>query len=176
MVLSPVYTVHYCAWIPIPCADYNLSVSELETNHSTLTQTGLGSLGVAGSRSIDGPCRSRGPNQEESEPIWDNVTCPSRDGGDGPPGPRAAMLARPGARLRRSLPAPLLAHGDADARVFKLRPRLAGTQEGSASAPDADDRHGRHPPAQRKLQPPSPSHGVQGRGARGSVRGVGSVS
>ena len=54
-----------------------------------------------------------------------------------------------------------------------MRPRQAGTREGSASAPDADDRHGRHPPAQRKLPPPSPSHGVQGRGARGSVRGWG---
>ncbi len=72
-----------------------LSVSELETNHSTLTQTGLGSLGVAGSRGMDGPYRSRGPNQEESEPIRDSTTCLSRDGGGGPPGPRAAMLARP---------------------------------------------------------------------------------
>ena len=65
------HTVHYCARIPIPCAEYMpvLSVSELETNHSTLTQNGLGSLGAAGSRGMDGPCRSRGPNQEESEQI-----------------------------------------------------------------------------------------------------------
>ena len=38
------------------------------------------------------------------------------------------MLARPGARLGRSLPAPLLAHCDADVRAFKLLSRLAGTR------------------------------------------------
>ncbi len=56
------------------------------------------------------------------------------------------MLALPDARLGRSVPAPLRAHGDANARAFKLRPRQAGTREGSASAPDADDRHRRRPP------------------------------
>ena len=82
------HTVHYLVWIPIQCADYMLSVSKLETNYSTLTQTGLGSLGVAWSRGMDGPCRSCKPNrdQEESEPILDSTPCPSRDGGGGPPG------------------------------------------------------------------------------------------
>ncbi len=52
------------------------------------------------------------------------------------------MLALPDTQFRRSLPAPLLAHGDVDARAFKLLQRRAGTREGSASAPDANDRHG----------------------------------
>ena len=43
-----------------------------------------------GSRGMDGPCRSRGSNQEEAEPIRDSAPCPSRDGGGGPPGPLAA--------------------------------------------------------------------------------------
>jgi hypothetical protein len=45
---SSVHTVHYRARIPIQCAEYMLSVSKLETNHCTLTQTGLGSLGQVG--------------------------------------------------------------------------------------------------------------------------------
>ena len=75
---------------------------------------------------MDGSCLSRRPNQEESEPIRDSAPCPSLDGGGGPPGPRTAMLARPSARLGRSLPAPLRAHCDADVRAFKLWSRRAG--------------------------------------------------
>ena len=101
---------------------------------------------------MDGPCRSRGPNQEESEPIRDSTPCPSRDGGD------RGMLARPGARLGRSLPAPLRAHCDADVRTFKLWSRRAGpgtrgqpqmpmnamvaiTRTAQAAAPVTESRH-----------------------------------
>ena len=38
------------------------------------------------------------------------------------------MLARPGARLGRSLPVPLWAHCHADVRAFKLLSRRAGTR------------------------------------------------
>ncbi len=84
------HRVHYRALIP--CADYMLSVSELETNHCTLTQTGLWSLGAAGSSSMDGPCQSRRPNQEDLKLILDHdsAQCLSRDGSGGPPRQRAA--------------------------------------------------------------------------------------
>ncbi len=42
--------------------------------------------------------------------------------------PDRGMLARPGARLGLSLPAPLRAHCDADVRDFKLWSRWAGTR------------------------------------------------
>jgi hypothetical protein len=92
-----VHTVHYRALIPILCAEYMpvLSVSELETNHSTDSDwarvAGAGPAGreADGSRGMDGPCRSCGPNQKESEPIRDSAPCPSRDGGGGPPRPRS---------------------------------------------------------------------------------------
>ncbi len=109
------------------------------------------SVSVLHGHSMDGPCRSRRPNQEDSEPIRDSAPCPSRDGGGGPPGqlPGAAGCWPACSRLGRNLPVPLLAHGDVDARAFKLRSRRAGTREGYASAPYVDDLHGRHPSAQR---------------------------
>ena len=70
------------------------------------------------------------------------------------------MLARPGARL-------------GPRRCGRARVQVAGTRNGLASAPDADDRHGRHPPAQRKLPPPSPSHGAQGSRRAGVSEGRG---
>jgi hypothetical protein len=59
-----VHTVHYRARLPIQCAEYMLSVSELDT--VLLLRLGSGRWGWPGTH---GPCRSRGPNQEESEPI-----------------------------------------------------------------------------------------------------------
>ncbi len=109
-----------------------------------------------GSRGMDGPCRSRWPNQEESEPIMirDSAPCPSRDGGGGPPGPRdvgpplcPTQTESPGATA-----GPL--------RCGRARGQIAVAPGGdSRSAPDADDCHA-----------PSPSHGTQGsRRAGGNV-------
>ena len=103
---------------------------------------------------------SRGPNQEE--PIRDSALVETTVGGLMGRG----MLARPGARL-------------GPRRCGRARVQVAGTRNGLASAPDADDRHGRHPPAQRKAASCRPRHRVTAhrvRGARGSVRGEGSVS
>jgi hypothetical protein len=66
------------------------------------------------------------------------------------------MLARPGARLGRSLPA-LRAHCDADVRAFKLWSRRAGP--GARGQPQMPMNV---MVAQRKLPPPSLSHGTQG--------------
>ena len=68
------------------------------------------------------------------------------------------MLARPGARLGRSLPAPLQAHCDADVRAFKLLSRPAGTRGQPQMPMNAMVAITR----QRKLPPPSLSHGTQG--------------
>jgi hypothetical protein len=46
--------------------------------------------------------------------------------------------------------------------MYQGRFELGHELQCSVSAPDADDRHGRHTLAQCKLQPPSQSHCAQG--------------
>ena len=170
------HTVHYRARIPIPCAENMpvLSVSELETNHSTDARVaGAGPAGreADGSRGMDGPCRSRGPNQKEVEPIRDSVPCPSRDGGGGPPGP--GDVGPPRCPTRTESPGATAG----PLRCRRARVQIAVAPGGdSRSATDADERHGRHHPYSASCRPHHRVTARRVRCARGLVWGVGSVS
>ncbi len=73
---------------------------------------------------MDGPCRSQRNRNLSWSGIVPRVRVETAVAGL----PDRWMLAHPGARLGRSLPAPLRAHCDADVHTFKLWSRRAGTR------------------------------------------------
>ena len=150
------HTVHYRARIPIQCAEYMLSVSELETNHSTLTQTGLGSLGpdrpvgrLTGAVAWTGHAGAAGPTRRNRNRSGiarrvrvETAVADSRPRDVGPPR-CPTRTESPGAT------AGPLRCGRAHVQIVVA----PGGARDSRSAPDADERHGRHHPYSASCRP-----------------------